>query len=122
MFNWKSLGFGIVLAVVLFFMFMFNMPSLVILSFILAPLLGGYILGGNLKMGALYGAAINFFGSVISIALYTALISYFSKIAIPLGLNIVTLIAVCIIYAVIGAAFAIVGVVIKNKLLEKEQS
>ena len=120
MINWKSLGIGIALAIAMFFMFMFNVPSLVILSFIIAPLVGGYVLGGDLKIGALYGAAISFFGSIISILLLTALISYYSKVAVPLGLNVVTLIAVCIIYAVIGAVCGIVGVAIKNKLIEKQ--
>jgi hypothetical protein len=120
MINWKSLGFGIALTIVMFFMFMFNASSLAILSFIIAPLVGTYILGGELKMAAIYGAAISFFGSIISIVLYTALISYFSKTAIPLGLNVVTLIAVCVIYAVIGAVFGIAGAAIKNKLVEKQ--
>lgn len=119
MLNWKSLGFGIALAIVMFFMFMFNAPYLAILSFIIAPLVGGYVLGGDLKIGALYGAAISFFGSIISILLFTALVSYYSKISVPLGLNVVTLIAVCIIYAVIGAVCGIIGVAIRNKLMEK---
>lgn len=120
MLNWKSLGFGIALAIVMFFMFMFNAPYLAILSFIIAPLVGTYILGGELKVAGIYGAAISFFGSIISIVLYAALISYFSGVAIPLGLNVVTLIAVCVIYAIIGAVCGIVGAAIKNKLMEKQ--
>lgn len=121
MLNWKSLGFGIALAIVMFFMFMFNNVSyLAILSFIIAPLIGGYVIGGDLKVGAIHGIIISFFGSLIAISLFTALISYYSKVAIPLGLNIITLFAVCIIYGIIGAIFGIIGVVIKNKLMEKQ--
>ncbi len=120
MINWKSLGFGIVLAIVMFFMFMFNSPSLAILSFIIAPLIGGYVLGGDLKIGALYGAVISFIGSIVSILSYTALLSYFSNVAIPLGLNVINLVAVCFIYAVIGAVCGIAGAAVKNKLMEKQ--
>jgi hypothetical protein len=121
MINWKSLGFGIALAVVMYFLFIFNVQSLALLSFIIAPLIGGYIVGGNLKIGAVHGAIIDFVGSIIAILLFAALISYFSNTAISLGIiNIISLIAIFIIYAGIGAVFGVIGAFIKNKLLEKQ--
>lgn len=119
MLNWKSLGFGIVLAVVLSFMFYFyNLQSLTILSFIIAPLIGGYIVGGDTKTGAIHGAIIGFFGSIIAIFSFSAMISYFSHIPIVLGTNLIVVIALCIIYAVIGAIFCIIGAAIKNRAMK----
>jgi len=119
MLNWKSLGFGIVLAVVLYFMFYFyNLQFLAILSFIVAPLIGGYIVGGDTKTGAIHGAIIGFFGSIIAIFAFAAMISYYSNIQLVLGTNLIALILVCIIYAVIGAVFGIIGAVIRNKAMK----
>ncbi len=127
MINWKSLGFGIALAIIIYYLLVSSgMLSLTILGFIIAPLIGGYILGGDLKVGAIHGVIINFLGIIIASFSYAALVSYFAHVPIFLGnnvmtlLSIITLIALFIIYAVIGAVFAVVGVVIKNKLMERQ--
>ena len=118
--NWKSLGFGIALAVVMYFMFIsYNLQTFAILSFIIAPLIGGYITGGSVKKGAIHGAIISFCGSAIAVLLFTALISYYSNIQIALGTNLIAAIVVFLIYAAIGAICGIVGTVIKNKLMAK---
>lgn len=121
MFNLKSLGFGITLAVVMYFMFIFyNLQYLVILSFIIAPLIGGYIVGGSPKTGAIHGAIISFIGSIIAVLLFAALISYYSSTQISLGTNIIAVIVVFFIYAGIGAVFGIVGAVINNKSMKNQ--
>ena len=76
MLNWKSLGFGLILAVILYFMFLsFGLGFLSILSFIIAPLIGGYIVGVDAKTGAIHGAIIGFFGSIIAILLLFVLLA-----------------------------------------------
>lgn len=121
MLNWKSLGFGIAIAVVMYFMFIsYNLQYLVILSFIIAPLIGGYIVGGSPKTGAIHGAVINFVGSIVAILLFAALLSYYSNIPVSLGANIIALIVVFFIYAAIGAVFGVVGALISNRLMKKQ--
>lgn len=121
MFNWKSLGFGIALAVVIYFLLIsYNWMSLVILSFIIAPLIGGYIVGDSPKTGAIHGAIINFVGSIIAILSFGALISYYSNVPIYLGVNIIALIIAFFIYAGIGAAFGAIGALISNRLMKKQ--
>ena len=127
MINWKSLGFGIVLAVVMYYLFISTQVlSLVILSFIIAPFIGGYILGGSPKIGAIHGAIINFIGVIIASLSYALLISYFAHVPISLGnyamtiLGIITLIFVYLIYAAIGAVLGAIGAVVKNKVMERQ--
>ena len=118
--NWKALGFGILLAVVLYFMFLsFRLGYLSILSFIIAPFIGGYITGGNVKIGAIHGAIISFSGSIISILLLVILVSTFSTQQIILGNNILFLVIAIIIYTIIGAGFGIIGVLAKNRALKQ---
>ncbi|MGZ7135511.1 MAG: DUF5518 domain-containing protein [Methanobacterium sp.] len=120
MLNWRSLFFGLVLAVVLYFMFLsFGLGSIRVLSFILAALTGGYIVGGDVKTGALHGAIIGFFGSILSLILLTLVISTYSSQQILLGNNITTAIALFIIYAAIGAVFGAIGAVLKNRALKQ---
>jgi len=120
MLNWKSLGFGIVLAVVLYFMFYFyNLQFLAILSFIVAPLIGGYVVGGNAKTGAIHGAIIGFFGSMIAVFSFSAMISYYSHLQIALGANLIVAIVIFIFYGVIGAVFGIAGASIKNRAMKQ---
>ena len=117
--NWKSLGFGLILAVLLYFMFLsFGIGYLGILSFVIASLIGGYIVGGDAKTGAIHGAIIGFFGSIITILLLVILISFYSPQQISLSNNIPVAIVVFIIYAVIGAIFGAIGAVIKNRALK----
>jgi hypothetical protein len=120
MLNWKALGFGLILAVVLYFMFLtFGLAFLSILSFILAPLIGGYIVGGDARTGAIHGAIIGFFGSIIAILLLVVLISTYSSQQIVLLNNLPVAIIVFIIYATIGAAFGAVGAVLKSRALKQ---
>jgi len=120
MLSWKSLGFGLVLAVVLYFMFYFyNLQFLAILSFIVAPLIGGYVVGGSTKTGAIHGAIIGFFGSMIAVISFDAMISYFSHIPITLGINLIIAIVIFVLYGVIGAVFGIVGASIKNRAMKE---
>jgi len=121
MFNWKSLGFGIAIAVAMYFMFIsYNLMSFMILSFVIAPLVGGYIVGNDAKTGAIHGAIINFVGSIIAVLLFATLISYYSNMQISLGANIIVLIIAFFIYAGIGAVFGVIGALISSKLMEKK--
>lgn len=119
MLNWKSLGFGLILAVLLYFMFLsFGMGYLGILSFIIAPLIGGYIVGGDTRRGAIHGAIISFFGSMIAVLLLVILISFYSNPQISLANNLPVAIVVFLIYAGIGAVFGIIGALVKNRALK----
>lgn len=120
MLNWKSLGFGILLAVVLYFMFLsFGLAFLSILSFILAPLIGGYIVGGDAKTGAIHGLIIGLVGSIVAILLLVVLVTTYSTQQIVLLNNLTAAIVVFVIYAIIGAAFGALGAVVKNKALKR---
>lgn len=120
MLNWKSLGFGLILAVVLYFMFIsFGLGYLSILSFILAPLIGGYILGENAKAGAIHGAIIGLFGSIIAILLLVLLVTIYSAQQLVLLNNLAVAIVVFAIYAILGAAFGAIGAVIKVRALKQ---
>jgi hypothetical protein len=120
MLNWKSLGFGLILAVILYFMFLsFGLGYLSILSFIIAPLIGGYIVGIDTKTGAIHGAIIGFFGSIIAILLLVVLITTYSSQQMILLNNLPVAIVVFIIYAVIGAVFGAIGAIVKNRALKQ---
>lgn len=120
MLNWKSLGFGLILAVILYFMFLsFGLGFLSILSFIIAPLIGGYIVGVDAKIGAIHGAIIGFFGSIIAILLLFVLVSTYSSQQMILTNNLPVAIVVFIIYAVIGAIFGAIGAIVKNRALKQ---
>ncbi len=121
MLNWKSLGFGLILAVILYFMFLsFGLGLLGILSFIIAPLIGGYIVGVDAKTGAIHGAIIGFFGSLIAILLFVALVSFYSGPQLSLTvIVIITLILRFIIFGIIGAVMGSIGAILKNRALKQ---
>ena len=121
MLNWKSLGIGIALAVVMFFtLIVYKLDSISILAFIIAPLIGGYVVGGNLKVGAIYGAIIGFFGTIIALSAYIALGYYLNTQLVSISILILILILRTAFYTVIGAIMGVVGALIKNKLVEKK--
>lgn len=121
MFNWKSLGFGIALTVAIFYMFVsYNLQTFLILSFIIAPFIGGYIVGGSPKEGAIHGGIIGFIGSIITLFSFIALVSYYSAAPLsPINILIPVLLIRIVIYGAIGAVMGSIGALIKNKLMEK---
>lgn len=122
MINWKSLGIGIALAVAIFYMFVsYNLQIFLILSFIVAPLIGGYVAGGSPKIGTIHGAIIGFVGSIIDLLSFIVLVSYFSATQLsPLSLLIPVLLIRIVFYGVIGAVMGAVGAAIKNKIMERK--
>jgi len=120
MFNLKSLGIGLILAVVLYFTLLINgLGSLGIFSFLAAALIGGYIVGKSPKAGAIHGAIIGFFGSIISILILTALAIY-SNQQVALVNNLIFAIAIFVLYAFIGAIGGAIGAVISDYLMKKQ--
>ncbi|MGF7118318.1 DUF5518 domain-containing protein [Methanobacterium oryzae] len=117
MLNWKSLIIGLIIAVTLYFTFIsYKLDYLVILSFIIAPFIGGYIVGNNARVGAIHGAIIGFFGSLIAIILFVVLVSFYSNTSVSLTIiAIIALIMRFIIFGIIGAISGATGAIIKNK-------
>jgi len=120
MINWKSLGIGIALAVVMFFtLIVYKLESISILAFIIAPLIGGYVVGGSPKVGAIHGAIIGFFGTLIALLAYTVLAYYLNTQLASINYVIFIIVVRVVSYTIIGAVMGVIGAVIKNKLMEK---
>lgn len=118
MLNWKALGIGLLLAVVLYFMFLsFGLGFLSILSFIIAPLVGGYIVGVNAKTGAIHGALIGFFGIVIVSLLLFVIYTYYPNPAVKLTFKGISTIIGLIFYATMGTISGAAGAIIKNRAI-----
>ncbi|MBI5681352.1 MAG: DUF5518 domain-containing protein [Methanobacterium sp.] len=116
MLNWKSLGIGIILAITLFFTFLsYNMGYISALSFFISAFIGGYLVGGSTKTGAIHGVLIGLFGSILSVLILLVLASFYSNNAVSL-LSILLTIPLFFIYAVIGSIGGIIGALIKNRL------
>lgn len=122
MINWKSLGIGLALAIAIFYMFIsYNLQTFLILSFIIAPLIGGYVVGGSPKIGTIHGAIIGLVGSAIDLLSFIALVSYFSATPLsPLSILIPVLLIRIVFYGVVGAVMGAVGAAIKNKMMERK--
>jgi hypothetical protein len=119
--NLKSLGIGLILAVALYFTLLINgLGSLGILSFFAAAAIGGYIVGESPKMGAIHGAIIGFFGSILSILILAALVTLYSNQQVALLNNLIFAIAIFILYAFIGAIGGVIGAVISNYLMKRQ--
>lgn len=118
MLNWKSLSIGLILAVVLYFMFLsFDLGFLSILGFIVAPLIGGYIVGVDAKTGAINGAIIGLFGIIIVSLLLFVIYTYYLNPAVTLTFKGASTIIGLIIYAIIGAICGATGAIIKNRAI-----
>ncbi|MDI6645276.1 MAG: DUF5518 domain-containing protein [Methanobacteriaceae archaeon] len=119
MFNFKSIGFGIAVAVLLYFTFLtFGLGSMGILGFVLGALFGGYLLGGSLKDGATHGAIISFSGYIIALIIILVIANLYSVQTTPLTTRWLNLVLILVIYTFIGAVAGTLGSLIKNKVVK----
>ncbi|MDI6724777.1 MAG: DUF5518 domain-containing protein [Methanobacterium sp.] len=119
MFNFKSIGFGIAVAVLLYFTFLtFGLGSMGILGFVLGALFGGYLLEGSLKDGAIHGAIIGFSGYIIALIILLIIANFYSVQTISLTTRWLNLGLVLVIYTFIGAFAGVLGSLIKKKVVK----
>jgi hypothetical protein len=111
--DWKTIIIGIVIAIVLGWIFNFIMGGLGYLAYLLATIYVGYTVGGDWMNGAIHGALVGVVAALVfGIIAVIGLGAIFGAGAAALG--ILAILIAIIIDAIIGAIGGAIGVLVKG--------
>ena len=129
MINWRTLGIGLILAVILSELLGILGLSISaaaglnwgtigqIIGYLLATIYVGYSISGNYINGAIYGTIIGFIGGIVSIIIAGTIFGTFEVNSA----SIMVLVLEAVLYGIVGAVGGILGFIISVYFSTKEE-